>query len=352
MNATTTRQRQSLQRQPSTASNDVAANVARAHEHAGQVRRANALNQLAGSLNIDANSLKNTLMNTVFKVRVNNQDRTPTDEEFAALIIVANEYELNPITKEFYAFPAKGGGIVPVISVDGWIKIMNRHPMFDGIEFDDISDTDGKLIGIETVIFRKDRTKPIRITEYLDECIRDTDPWRKSPARMLRHKSIIQAVRLAFGVSGALAEDEVEIIGDIRMGGDLTPSREPAPMRNITPASRQVVDRREQPQQQQQQQSDESYDPNTGEVIQEGRPESDMGEEHRDPQTGLEIDAQEAMANDIIARAKSVEIIADYNSLAAEMQPHIDAMSDENMAGECNRALRAARERITGKRGR
>ena len=74
MNATTTRQRQSLQRQPSTASNDVAANVARAHEHAGQVRRANALNQLAGSLNIDANSLKNTLMNTVFKVRVNNQD--------------------------------------------------------------------------------------------------------------------------------------------------------------------------------------------------------------------------------------------------------------------------------------
>jgi hypothetical protein len=123
-------------------------------------------------------------------------------------------------------------------------------------------------------------------------------------------------------------------------------------MRNITPASRQVEDRREQPQQQQQQQSDESYDPNTGEVIQEGRPESDMGEEHRDPQTGLEIDAQEAMANDIIARAKSVEIIADYNSLAAEMQPHIDAMSDENMAGECNRALRAARERITGKRGR
>lgn len=185
---------------------------------------ASALQLMAERLNVPSATLKSTLLNTVFK--------GAKDDEFVALVIVANEYQLNPLTKEIYAFPAKGGGIVPLISVDGWISIMNRHPMFDGIEFNDIPDADGNLIAIETVIYRKDRTRPIKVTEYLDECKRNTEPWNKGPARMLRHKSLIQCNRIAFGFSGVFDPDDVEV-------GDIGPSTGPMPMRDITPQPRE-----------------------------------------------------------------------------------------------------------------
>jgi phage recombination protein Bet len=144
-----------------------------------------------------------TLRNTVFK--------SGTREEFAAFLLVAKEYKLNPLTKEIYAFPAKGGGIVPVVSIDGWISLCNSHPAFDGMEFSDEHDADGKLYAITCTIYRKDRTRPTAVTEYLAECVRSTEPW-KMVHRMLRHKALIQAARYAFGFSGIYDQDEAEQI--------------------------------------------------------------------------------------------------------------------------------------------
>ncbi|RAP66751.1 recT family protein [Candidatus Erwinia dacicola] len=59
-----------------------------------------------------------------------------TDAQFTALLIVANQYGLNPFTKEIYAFPDKQNGIVPVVGVDGWARIINGHDQFDGMEFE------------------------------------------------------------------------------------------------------------------------------------------------------------------------------------------------------------------------
>jgi hypothetical protein len=42
------------------------------------------------------------------------------------------------------------------------------------------------------------------------ECKRDTDTWKKWPARMLRHKAAIQAARYAFGFAGIYDLDEAE----------------------------------------------------------------------------------------------------------------------------------------------
>ena len=44
-------------------------------------------------------------------------------EQITAFLMVAKEYKLNPITKEIYAFPAKGGGVQPIVSIDGWLKL-------------------------------------------------------------------------------------------------------------------------------------------------------------------------------------------------------------------------------------
>lgn len=130
-------------------------------------------------------------------------------EEFAAFLLVAKEYGLNPLTKELYAFPAKGGGIQPIVSIDGWARIINDHPGFDGMEFEDVRDG-AELIAITCRMFRKDRSHPIEATEYMAECKRATDVWRTWPRRMLRHKALIQCARYAFGFSGIVDQDEYE----------------------------------------------------------------------------------------------------------------------------------------------
>lgn len=128
----------------------------------------------------------------------------------AAFYLVCQEYGLNPVLKEIYAFPTRGGGIMPIVSVDGWSRMMNDHPAFDGIEFVAAEDDDGNMTAITAKIFRKDRGHPVSVTEYMEECKRNTDPWKQWPRRMLRHKAQIQAARIAFGFSGIMEPDEYE----------------------------------------------------------------------------------------------------------------------------------------------
>ena len=164
-----------------------------------------ALAMMGNRLNVDSGKLLQTLKNTVFKGASN--------DELLALVVVANEYGLNPLTKEIYAFPGKGGGIVPVVSVDGWLHIANAHPAMDGFEFEDHHDDMGALVSCTCTIHRTDRKHPIEVTEYLSECKRNTEPW-KMEHRMLRHKAFIQASRYAFGFSGIHDEDEAGRIGE------------------------------------------------------------------------------------------------------------------------------------------
>ncbi|EJF77033.1 phage recombination protein Bet [Candidatus Bartonella washoeensis] len=93
-----------------------------------------------------------------------------SDEEFAAFLSVANTYGLNPLTKEIYVFPKKGGDMIPVVSIDGWIKIIKSNPDFDGMTFQDQLDKDGNLIAIKCAIRLKNIKDPIEVTEYLEEC--------------------------------------------------------------------------------------------------------------------------------------------------------------------------------------
>lgn len=158
--------------------------------------------KLAQSLGMsgDGSDLINTLKATAFKGQV-------SDAQMAALLIVANQYGLSPWTKEIYAFPDRNNGIVPVVGVDGWSRIINSHAQFDGIDFqqDEISCT--------CTIYRKDRNHPVKVTEYMAECRRDgVGPWKSHPYRMLRHKALIQCARLAFGFVGIFDQDEAERI--------------------------------------------------------------------------------------------------------------------------------------------
>lgn len=206
------------------------------------------IKRLAEKFGVDSEKLLETLKATAFKQR----DNSPiTNEQMMVLLVVAEQYDLNPFTREIYAYPDKNNGIVPVIGVDGWIRIVNSHPQYAGMEFvysDATLTPDGTTIAahewIECVMYRQDLAQPIRIREYLDEVYRGPfkvkdkntkasytvdGPWQSHPKRMHRHKAMIQCARVAFGFSGIYDQDEAERIID--MGSATVVDREsPGPV--------------------------------------------------------------------------------------------------------------------------
>lgn len=174
---------------------------------------------MAATFNMEPKKFLATIKATVIKP---GQGQKPaSDEELAAFLMVASEYKLNPFLKEIYAFPSRRGGIEPMVPIDGWISMVNRHPAFDGMDTEDILDDKGKLKAIKTVMYRKDRSRPTSHIEYLDECFDSKkEPWRKWPHRMLGHKSYIQCARKAFGFGGIYDQDEIERMNSVK---DITP---------------------------------------------------------------------------------------------------------------------------------
>lgn len=155
-----------------------------------------------GLQDVDPAELMATLKATAFKTK-----DPVSDAQMTALMIVADQYGLNPWTKEIYAFPDKNNGIVPVVGVDGWSRIINDHKAFDGMEFEQDENR------CTCIMYRKDRNHAIKISEYMIECAREgIGPWLSHPWRMLRHKAMIQCARVAFGFGGIYDQDEAERI--------------------------------------------------------------------------------------------------------------------------------------------
>lgn len=189
---------------------------------------------MAGAYNMEPKQFADAVRATCMPANASN-------EEFAAFLMVAKEYSLNPITREIYAFPKKGGGIQPIVGIDGWMNLINSHPQCDGLEFDDVFDDKGKLSAITCRIHRKDRNRPTMVTEYMDECKRPTEPWQKWPARMLRHKAAIQCARYAFGFAGIIDPEEAERSPEVITGQVVAPP----PPQQITAASADRIDEAE-----------------------------------------------------------------------------------------------------------
>ena len=95
--------------------------------------RASLITKIAARYSVEPGKMLGTLKQTAFRLR----EGEVSNEQMMALLIVADQYRLNPFTKEIYSFPDKNNGVVPVVGVDGWARIINEHPQLDGIEFVD-----------------------------------------------------------------------------------------------------------------------------------------------------------------------------------------------------------------------
>jgi hypothetical protein len=171
----------------------------------------------AAKMGVEPDKLMQTLKDTAFKQqgRGDSPAKEVTDSQMMALLVVSNEYGLNPFLKEIYAFPAKGGGIVPIVSIDGWIRMINSRPELKSIEFDYApAGTEKMDYWVSCTIERHDRSKPITIVEYFSECYRDTEAWNVTGRRMNRHRALIQCARVAFGYGGIHDPDEAERVAN------------------------------------------------------------------------------------------------------------------------------------------
>lgn len=182
----------------------------------------NALATIAQSSGVSVEDVTDVLKGMIISAK-NQHGSTASNAELAVVSGVCAKYDLNPMVKECAAF-ISGGKLQVVLMIDGWYRIVNRQPNFDGVEFDDHIDDKGALTAITCKMYIKGRSRPVVVTEYMAEC-RDgkSSVWQKWPARMLRHKAYIQCARMTFGISDMIDNDEASRITHGER--DVTPQR-------------------------------------------------------------------------------------------------------------------------------
>jgi hypothetical protein len=155
---------------------------------------------------------------------------------------------LDPLAGEIYLHSQQGqehgSGAQPitlppllVVSLDGWCRVLNSHPMFDGVAFSQPDPGEGGLPAwVECTIHRKDRRVATAVREYMQEARQPYGAWLSHPARMLRHKALVQCARVCFALVGVLDPDEAGRVTSARgLGRGRGPLMEPGSPPNATP---------------------------------------------------------------------------------------------------------------------
>ena len=170
------------------------------------------LTELSQAIAIDAQELRAwiDLQNTNQKI--------PPAKSILHLLRTAKQYQLDPLQEEVLLTQYQDSWQIS-ISVDGWIKLIHRHPTFAGVSFAQSPDNEeGLPLWMECTIYRSDQAIATTVREYLSEVINDSEIWKKMPRRMLRHRVLQQCARLAMGIA-VKSVDEKDLVN---LRGEMT----------------------------------------------------------------------------------------------------------------------------------
>ncbi|WP_053062568.1 RecT family recombinase [Photobacterium aquae] len=208
----------------------------------------------ASRYEIDPAKVLDTLKKVIFKPK--NGDPEIEDVTLMSFLLVCQRYDLDPFRKEIIPMQDKRGGFIPVVTIDGWLKVITTHPDCDGFEFIyssekiSVPDLNRQVPASCTcIMYRKNWSHPVKIEELTVNCYRpkltlrdnrggtyqiDT-PWQTHFERLLRHKATIQTARYTFGMSDIYDQDEYERIieSQEKMSGNIA-GRSMQPL-DITP---------------------------------------------------------------------------------------------------------------------
>ena len=115
-----------------------------------------------------------------------------------ALLRIAKDHNLDPLKDEVALALYDESRWQAYITVEGYCKILNSHPAFNGITFSQSEEDSNEVpTWMECSIYRKDRILPIVVREYFEEVKGEQANWKKMPRRMLRHRTMQQCAKLA-----------------------------------------------------------------------------------------------------------------------------------------------------------
>ena len=178
-----------------------------------QAAKRSILDKMSKHYGIMPDTLHKTLVKTIFP-----SEKEATPEQVAAFLMVCDRTGLDPFQREIYAFPARGGGIVPVIGADGYYRALNNDEEVTGIGVTYDYDDSKSLVSCTARLYKGNDVPYVEITEFLSENKRNTPNWNQMPHRMLRHRALMQATRIACGLHGVYTHEEAVDIPGVEAG--------------------------------------------------------------------------------------------------------------------------------------
>lgn len=138
--------------------------------------------------------------------------------ELIGICGICLKYQINPLVDgELHIMVNnRNGAVTPILGVNGFHRIMSSDPRFRKLTFEYSQDYINlgviKVNGIDvpkwcpmwirgnltTVIDGKEYTSSR--TEFFSDCVKNSNGWQQSPARMLHHRCMAQLVRSVLGV--------------------------------------------------------------------------------------------------------------------------------------------------------
>lgn len=150
-----------------------------------------------------------------------------SDAQLEMFLTLADRYGLDPFLKEIWFVP----GVGIITSRDGYLKVAQRDPDFDGIvsaavcagddfEMDPVQPTirhrfgaqRGLIIGAYAVVFHK-RRRPAVCFASLSEYRKTGGVWSTYTSAMICKVAEVMALKRQFGISGLVSEEEILVPG-------------------------------------------------------------------------------------------------------------------------------------------
>lgn len=145
---------------------------------------------------------------------------------FDMFLSIAETYSLDPLLRELWFVKTGSRGTI-MTGRDGYLKIANRNPNYDGITGDVIHAGDkfikdgdnvklsygtnnrGPIVGAYAIVYRTDRTHPVYVFAPFNEYNKNNSVWRQYPSAMILKVAESMALKRAFSISGLVTEEEM-----------------------------------------------------------------------------------------------------------------------------------------------
>ena len=128
-----------------------------------------------------------------------------TDAQLKMFIEVCKGTGLNPFLKEIWFVPAVG----VMAGRDGYLRVANEHPMFDGMETKVERDDKGVPLKATCSVWRKDRAHPITCEAWYSEYRKSSPIWQNYPSAMISKVAEVLALKRSFSINGVVTEEEI-----------------------------------------------------------------------------------------------------------------------------------------------